>query len=289
MESGSLLPSAVVSHATGESSVSAVSWPAIFGGALASSSVSLILISLSTGLGLASLSLGSGATNSATGFTVMTAIVLIVVQWLSSGMGGYITGRLRTKWAGVHSHEVFFRDTANGFLSWALATVVGAVLFASAGSSFIGMAVHSASSVASGVAQGTVQTAASGSLLSGYDADRLFRGDKSPSNAGLPAPTAEAARIFASSLSPDGLSAPDRAYLSGLVAQRTGISQADAERRVDDVVAKEKAAEVKAQQVAELARKAASALAIGTALSMLIGAFIACVAAAYGGSLRDEH
>ena len=85
------------------------------------------------------------------------------------------------------------------------------------------------------------------------------------------------------------VSAPDKAYLVQLVAARTGLSQADAEKRVDDVIAQEKAAEAKARQAADTARKAAANLSIFTALSMVIGAFIACAAAALGGRLRDEH
>jgi hypothetical protein len=83
--------------------------------------------------------------------------------------------------------------------------------------------------------------------------------------------------------------AADRTYVAQLVAARTGISQADAEKRVDEVIARGKAAEVKVKQAADAARKATAEFAIFTALSMLIGAFIASAAAAYGGSVRDEH
>ena len=85
------------------------------------------------------------------------------------------------------------------------------------------------------------------------------------------------------------MSDPDKNYLVDQVAARTGLSHDDALKRVDDVIAQEKAAETKARQVADAARKSASAVSIFTALSMLIGAFIACCAAAHGGSLRDEH
>ena len=118
-----------------ESSISAISWAAIIGGAFATAALSLILLALGSGFGLASVSPWPNSGASVTTFTAMTAIWLIIVQWLSSGLGGYLTGRLRTKWVGVHTHEVFFRDTAHGFSAWAVAMIVGAAVLASAVSS----------------------------------------------------------------------------------------------------------------------------------------------------------
>ena len=130
---------------TNESSQSAVSWAAIFSGALAAVSITLVL------LALVSPWPNSGA--SATTFTIGAGIGLIVVQWFAADIGGFLTGRLRTKWVSVHVHEIFFRDTAHGFLAWALATVTGILLFASAASSIIGGGVHAAATVAGGAAQ----------------------------------------------------------------------------------------------------------------------------------------
>ena len=90
-----------------ESSYSAVSWAAIFSGALIAIATALVLVSLAAGLGLTTISAWPNAGASATTFTIGAGIGLIVVQWISSGVGGYITGRLRTKWVGVHTHEVF--------------------------------------------------------------------------------------------------------------------------------------------------------------------------------------
>jgi hypothetical protein len=104
-------------------------------------------------LGLTTISAWPNSGASATTFTIGAGIGLIVVQWLSSALGGFITGRLRTKWTGVHTHEVFFRDTAHGFLSWALATIVGAALLAAATTSIVGGGVRAASTVAGGAAQ----------------------------------------------------------------------------------------------------------------------------------------
>jgi hypothetical protein len=107
-----------------ELSASAISWAAIIGGASAAVALSLILLALGSGFGLASVSPWPNSGASVTTLTVMTAIWLVVVQWISSGLGGYLTGRLRTKWVGVHTHEVFFRDTAHGLLAWAVELVL---------------------------------------------------------------------------------------------------------------------------------------------------------------------
>ena len=210
------------------------------------------------------------------------------MQWVSSGLGGFITGRLRTKWVGTHTHEVFFRDTAHGFLTWAVASVIGALLLASAASSAIGTGTQPAATAASGAAQG-VGSAAQLAQTHDYDLDTLFRGEKPDMAASDPAVRGETTRILVMGLRNGNVPAADRSYLAQLVADRTGVSQADAQKRVDDAVAAEKAAETKARQAADAARKSASAVAIFTALSMVIGAFIASVAAAFGGSLRDEH
>jgi len=273
-----------------ESSQSAVSWAAIISGALAAVAVTVVLLALGAGLGLSSISPWPNSGASATTFTIMTAIGLIVVQWLAAAIGGFLTGRLRTKWVAVHVHEVFFRDTAHGFLTWALATVIGILLATSAASSIIGGGVHAAATVAGGAAQGAGQIASqAASGVSAYDVDSLFRSDH-PDPAASPQTTnAQVTRILASGIANGDVPAADRTYLVQLVAARTGISQADAEKRVDEVIARAKAAEVKAKQAADAARKAASQFAIFTALSMLIGAFIASAAAAYGGSMRDEY
>jgi hypothetical protein len=270
-----------------ESSYSAVSWAAIFSGALVAIATALVLVSLAAGLGLTSISAWPNVGASATTFTIGAGIGLIVVQWVSSGVGGYITGRLRTKWVGVHTHEVFFRDTAHGFLSWALATVVGTMFLASAASSAIGGGVHAAATIAGGSAQGAAQAAASS--VSPYDVDTLFRSDKADPAASPQVVATQASRILATGISNGDVSPSDRTYLAQLVAARTGIPQADAEKRVDDAIARVKAAEIKARQVADTARKAAAQFAIFTALALVIGAFIASAAAAYGGSLRDEY
>lgn len=265
-----------------ESSQSAISWAAIIAGAVVAAATSLLLIALGAGLDLASISPWSGSGATATTFTVMTAIWFIVIQWLASAFGGYLTGRLRTKWVNTHTHEVFFRDTAHGLVTWALATVLTAAVLTSTAASLVAGGVHTATTIASGAAAGNAR---GGAAAGGYDLDVLFRGGAAEANSSATSasdPHAEAMRILANGLASRGVPAADRAYLAGLVAARTGISQADAEQRVDTFITRSK-------EAADSARKTASAITVFTAISMLIGAFIACVAAAIGGGRRDEE
>jgi hypothetical protein len=266
-----------------ESSLSAVSWAAIFAGTVAAIALTVVLTSLGAGLGLTSISAWSNVGASATTFTIGAGIGLIVVQWLASALGGFVTGRLRTKWSGLHTHEVFFRDTAHGFLSWALATILGTLLLASAASSVVSGGVRAASTAAGGAAQ------AATSSVSSYAVDGLFRSDRIDASTSTQDAAAQATRILANGVRNGDVPPADRTYLAQLVAAKTGISQADAQKRVDDTIASAKDAEVKARQAADAARKATATFAIFTALSLLIGAFVAMAAAAYGGNLRDEY
>jgi hypothetical protein len=283
-----------------EAAVSAVAWPAIIGGAFAAAALSLILLALGSGLGLASVSPFSNAGASVTTVTAMTAVWLIVTQWLASGLGGYLTGRLRTKWVGLHTHEVFFRDTANGFLAWAVASVITAAFLAAAVSSVVSGTARMA---AAGAGRAVSQTAApqtpagpGGTLAdpTGYFVDSLYRTARPATND--PAANAsaqdvriETTRILLNGLRDGDVPAADKTYLAQLVAARTGLSPADAAKRVDDVLAQETAAEAKVLQAANAARKAGAVFSIATALSMLVGAFIASVAGAIGGRKRDLH
>jgi hypothetical protein len=267
-----------------ESTASAVSWAAIFAGTFASVALAIVLTTLAAGVGLTTISAWPNAGASITTFSIATGIGLIVVQWLTSAFGGFITGRLRTKWAGLHTHEVFFRDTAHGFLAWALATVIGTAVATSALTSVVGGGVHAASNVAASAASGAAQSA--GVNVNSYTVDSLFRSDHPTSDQDA---TAQATRILANGLRTGDVPADDKAYLSRLVAARTGISQDDAQQRVDTAIAATKDAAVKARSAADAARKATATFAIFTALSLMIGAFIASAAAAYGGSLRDEY
>lgn len=269
---------------------SAASWPAIIAGAFVAASVSLVLLALGAGLGFATIAPWPGHGVSVKAFAITTAIWFIVMQWLSSGVGGYITGRLRTRWLGTHSHEVFFRDTAHGLITWAVATVVVSATLATSVFSLLGGGAHAVAEAASGAAQGGVMAAGENSAASMYGVDKLFRATPS---AGLP-PTAgdlraETGRIVANAWTTGAVPDTDRGYLAEQVAARTGVSPADAQKRVDDFIASTMELLAKAKADAAAAAKAAAQASIYTALAMLVGAFIASVSAALGGRLRDEH
>jgi hypothetical protein len=259
-----------------ESQVSAVSWAAILAGGVAAAALTLLMFAFGTGMGFSVVSPWSNSGVSSTTFSLWAGLYLVVVAMVASSIGGYLAGRLRTKWSGVHTHEVYFRDTAHGFLAWAFATVLSAAVLASATTQIVG-----------GASTGLAQAAGSGagqstSPIDGY-IDTLLRADPSANrNSQDPAASRnELARLLTSSLRDDGdLSAVDRSYVGQVVATRTGLSLADAEKRVSDVVTQAKTA-------ADNARKAAAHLALWLTLSLLIGAFSASLAATEGGGLRD--
>jgi hypothetical protein len=245
--------------ATGKS---AASWPSIIAGAFVATSVTLILTTLGSGIGFASLAPWSSHGRSVTAFAITGAIWLILTQWIAAALGGYIAGRLRTRWVGTHTHEVFFRDTAHGLITWAVATIVVALVLST---SLSGAAEHALG-----------EAATSSSPASAYSVDRLFR----PGGAGAAStdPRMETAHIVANGLAKGSIPDADRTYMVDQVAARAGISQADAQARVQGLI-----------DSVMRARKAAAQASIYLALSMLIGAFIASVAAALGGRIRDEH
>jgi hypothetical protein len=266
-----------------EENQSAVSWAAIAAGGVAAAALTLVLLAFGAGMGFSSISPWSNSGISGETFKVATGIYLIVAAMLSSTIGGYVAGRLRTKWTGLHSDEVAFRDTAHGFLAWAFATVLGAAVLGAA-------AIYVVGGAAQGASQGAVQGAASSQSSSGptdYFVDMLFRpASGSPSAPSAqpsadPAVRSEIARIFARSLR-DGRDFPaaDRTYVAQVVAARTGIPQAEAEKRISDVINQAKSA-------ADEARKAAAKASLWLTAAMLVGAFAAGLAAIEGGRLRD--
>jgi hypothetical protein len=278
---------------TTESSHSAVSWGAIIAGAVAASAITLVLSLVGSGIGLSLASPFSSEGSSLATFAIGGAIWLIIVQWASAGFGGYIAGRLRTKWTGVNRDEVFFRDTAHGILAWALATLIVAGALGSAVSSTIGAGVQATATLTAGATAAGAAAASSdaGSNATSYVVDSLLR----PANPGTPSSGSTAddtagqvSRILFTSAANGEMSAGDRTYLDQLVAARTGLSEADATARVDAVLKSVDDAKAAAAEAAETARKTSAAFALFGALSLLVGGFIAGVGAAIGGRQRDE-
>ncbi|WP_375413123.1 hypothetical protein [uncultured Bradyrhizobium sp.] len=256
-----------------EPSISGVSWAAVLAGGTASGALTLVLLSLGTGLGLSVVSPWGNSGVSATTFKIGTGLYFIVMAMISSAIGGYLAGRLRSKWVGVHTDEVYFRDTAHGFLAWAFASVIGAILLAGPASSLIGGA-------ASGATQAAANAAQASGPMDGY-VDTLLRSDNPSASANPADSRSEMMRLFTTGFRNGSEFNPaDRAYVAKVVSARTGLSQADAEKRVTEVTA-----QVKSDL--DKARKAAAQLALWLTASLLIGAFSASLAATEGGGIRD--
>jgi hypothetical protein len=256
----------------GEPATSGVSWGAIAAGAVVSCALTLVLLAFGVGLGLSVVSPWSNAGISATTFKIGTGLYLIVIAMLASSIGGHVVGRLRHRWVGVRSDEVYFRDTAHGFVSWAFASVIGAILLATPATSLVGSGINAAG-------QGVASSSRSGPM-DGY-IDTLLR-PQTPSNQGSADDAhGEMQRLFTSSFRNGGeMKANDRDYVSKVIAARTGLSQADADKRVNEVVT-----QIKSDT--DAARKATAQLAFWLTASLLLGAFCASLAATEGGGLRD--
>jgi hypothetical protein len=256
---------------------SPVSWAAIVAGAVVAAALALVLVAFGSGLGLSSISPWSGSGVSGSTFQIGTGIYLVIVGVMSSAVGGYVAGRLRTKWVGVHNNEVFFRDTAHGLLAWALATLISATALTST------TAYLASGAVAGGAAASSQALGRLGA--SEIYVDKLFRPTPGQSAAqadnGNFGARAEVLRLWTADFrSSADLGQADRAYFAQAVAARTGLSQADAEKRVDAVVTEAKSA-------ADTARRNAAHLSFWLTAALLFGAFAASLAAAEGGALRD--
>lgn len=316
------------------SAASGVSWGAILAGACAAAALSFILVMLGFGLGFSSISPWSGEGLSAKAIGYSTAGWLVFTQIAAAAVGGFLAGRLRVKWAGVHTREVYFRDTAHGFLAWSVASLATAALLGTAigtviagGARTVGAAGSAlgmtAAAAGAGAAQNPGEAANLADRLSGYFVDNLFRANTgapaaaapaapgaepaplaapaavpgpanaTPPDAGIaPAQRMEVTRIFAYSLRSGSLSAADKTYLGQVVAHRTGMGQADAEKRVADTFASYQRAldeaGAKAKQAADATRKAAAYGSMWMFLALLCGAFVASLCATFGGRMRDR-
>jgi hypothetical protein len=259
-----------------EANASGVSWGAVIGGGFVTAALSLILLSLGAGLGLSSVSVWSNEGAKASTIGAAAILWMILMQIMSSSLGGYLAGRLRTKWTSIHSDEVYFRDTAHGFLAWAVALVVTAAFLASAAATMMGV---TASFTNEGADRGLQSEGRSDT--NGYFVDTLLRPTNGSPDANGTSVRAEVGRIFAKALQQGGVSADDQSYLDRLVVARTGMTQPDADKRVSEVFAQ-------AKQAAEAMRKATAHTLLWTFVALLIGAFCASFAATIGGKQRDH-
>lgn len=254
-----------------ESSRSAVSWGAILAGGVAAAAFTLFLVQLVAGLGLVMVSPWSNQGASATTLSIAGGIALILMAVMASALGGFIAGRLRTRWVGLHTDETYFRDSAHGFMAWAVGTILVATVLASAAGLMVGS-----------VAGGAASNPNVGSDRNGYFVDMLFRSAQPVSAAPAVVETtnAEATRLFARAVPGSDFTAGDRTRLAQLVAARSGLSQQEAEQRVDQTIAQ-------AKEAADKARRAAAKMAFWIAASLLAGALAGALGAIEGGRERD--
>jgi hypothetical protein len=256
--------------AKNEASSSGVSWPAVWAGSFAAGSLSIILMALGAGLGLSALSPWPNGNASASRVGFGAIVWVIVVQIAASALGGYLAGRLRTKWVDLHTHEVYFRDTAHGFLAWAVSLVISSLLFVSYASAMT-------------TANRTIPSSNDGQVsgATNYFVDSLFRTDHPGNAANDQQARTEAETILSHALLEPDIPAQDRNYLVQLVVANTGLNQAEAERRVSETVAADR-------QAADTVREAIAHSLYWLFVAFLIGAFCASYAATIGGRQRDH-
>jgi hypothetical protein len=305
-------------------SVRSVQWGAVILGALGATAISMVLLTFGAGLGLSAASAQPYAGASAKAIAVISALYAAITMVAAFGAGGYVTGRMRLP-ATEELAEHEFRDGAHGFAVWALGIVIGGVIAISGVSGAFKTAAQATAAIGGAAAAGATSNPALGQAAlsmtpTDYAVDRLLAPaasttaapaagatppagaatGASETNAPAPAPRATAAasrsdlagpmtRVFAASLKSGQLDARDRTMLVQTVMQQTGLPQAEAEKRVDEAYAELKAAEQKARDAAEKARKAALITAFAAAATLLLGCAAACAGAAAGAKHRAEN
>lgn len=274
-----------------------LSWPAVLGGAIAATAVSFLLISLGTGIGFLAASPYTSGPSWAT-LTAAGAIWIVLAQTWGHAVGGYLAGRLRNRLNEGSPDETNFRDGAHGFVSWAFGVLLTAIMVAIGGMFAAGTTAQVTATLGAGAAAGAAPAmlARAPADPSTYFADLLFRADPGATTTGQGSgnaqartdadPRGEATRILANAVRQGHLEPNDRTYLAQIVAQRTGMSQAEAEQRVS---ATEQRLRETAKEAADKAAKAASMFSFWTFMALLMGAAAATVAGVFGGNQRDEN
>lgn len=249
-----------------EATSSGVSWSAVFAGAFATAALGFTLMALGAGAGLSSISMWPRAGFSTQRVAPVAVVWIILAQALACAFGGFLAGRLRTKWVSVHRHEVHFRDTAHGLLVWCVSLVLTVAFLSSLGASL--------ARDLSGMSGEDLAKPAD------YYTDQLFRSDRPAAERPDDAARAEARYVLAAALRQPTMASPDKTYLAALVSTRAGLNPAGAASRVDQVVAAER-------QAIDDARKAVAHSLYWLVVALLVGAFSASLAAVVGGRRRD--
>ncbi len=256
----------------------AISWSAVFAGAFAALGLTIVLVVLGSAFGFGAMSPFAEDGLSLAAIGVVTVLWLIFTQIFASIAGGYIAGRVRRRWA-IHRDEVFFRDSVHGFLTWAVAS---AFMFAVAALAAAGGSA-AATAVTAAAVSSDEETLAPPAVIT----DRLYR---IPGGNPITLDTAreQAGRLVIRAIADEeAVTAEDRAWLTADVIEWTGMSDSEAEARVQLAFTEIAEAREAARDEVDAARAASATLAIATALAMMIGAFVAAGAAVFGGRERD--
>ena len=252
-----------------EGNASGVSWSAVIAGAFVMAALYLILLALGAGLGLSTVSVWSNQGVSTSTFGTASILWIIFMELVSSAMGGYLAGRLRTRWTVIHGDEVYFRDTAHGFLSWCAALVVTAGLLGSAATVMIGNSAQLAPEGGKAIAPNA------------YFVDAVLRTDPAKPDIEPTGLREEVATILSASLKHGDLTSEDKTYLARLVSARTGLNHAESDQRVSETYSALK-------QATETTRKATAHTLLWIFIALLIGAFCASFSGTIGGKQRDR-
>ena len=245
-------------------------WTPVMAGAIAAAALSFVLLSFGSSIGLAVASPSSSWRDTSWILALLGGVWLLLTSLASFGLGGYLAGRLRGPWSGATPHEIEFRDGIHGLAVWAIAVLIGAIL------AFAAAATVSPRPVLA------TPTAATAEPLLAFELDRLFRSDRAATQPTTDAEVrAQAARILTSGLGHTGMAPEDHAYLVRLVEARTGLSQPDAEARVQRAI-------TQCADAVRRARSAAVILAFMIGASLMLGAAVAWLAASSGGQHRDS-
>jgi len=210
-----------------------IEWGAVFAGAVLAAALSFVFLTFGTAIGL---SATSPWPNSGLPARVIASLAIFwtMVQQIAAFMAGaYVAGRLRSRWQEAAQEEVEFRDGLHGGLVWAVGIMIGAALL---------MATAGAVARTGAEITGRTAVAAAASTTNPMDSvlDTMLRpaaatSPRSPSQSGDD-PRPQVSRMLSSAVAAGSLSEPNRAYLAQLVAQRTGIPQEEAAKRVDEAL-----------------------------------------------------
>jgi hypothetical protein len=245
-----------------------VDWGAIAAGVFVAIAISSVFLAFGSAVGLSLASFNASESAPVIGLAIAGGLWLLWVQISSFVSGAYVAGRLRRRIGDAKAHEVEMRDGAHGLIVWAVNIVIGSVL-----AGWITIAGIS----------GAISTASNSGVMD-YYADRLMRSDAVAGTTAVSPDSqynAQIGRILARNVAARTVDPTDRSYLAREISARTGLAEADAQKRVDDTVAT-----LKAQ--AETARKYGVLLAFMTAASLLVSGVAAWWAATAGGKHRDE-